>query len=231
MVKPRSDIKTAIARCQLFKSAAPDALAPIAENAKMIFVRRAARIYAEGERSAAFYIVASGRVVLSIGAAPAATKVIELIGTGGHCGLAAAILGTPHVTSADTLADSTLLVVPHAVLIEQAAAHAELALRIATGLSREIFALTDDISAYCLRSGRQRVAGFLLRIAAANAARSRPFPLPAKKSIIASRLGLTPEYFSRMLHDLIATGAIAVEGRHVTILDSARLREPDSVSA
>ena len=72
------------------------------------------------------------------------------------------------------------------------------------------------------------------RVAAANATRSRPFPLPAKKSIIASRLGLTPEYFSRMLHDLITARAIVVEGRQITILDPALLRgagHTDAVAA
>ena len=65
----------------------------------------------------------------------------------------------------------------------------------------------------------------LLQIAAANAARPRPIMLPAKKSIIASRLSLTPEYFSRTLHELITVGAIAVDGRQITVLDAGRLRD------
>jgi CRP-like cAMP-binding protein len=64
-----------------------------------------------------------------------------------------------------------------------------------------------------------------LQIATANGARQRPVALPAKKSIIASRLSLTPEYFSRMLHEFIEAGAIAVDGRKITVLDPARLRE------
>ena len=38
-------------------------------------------------------------------------------------------------------------------------------------------------------------------------------------------LSLTPEYFSRMLHELIEAGVIAVDGRRITVLDPARLRE------
>ena len=229
MAKPASDIKTALTRCVLFKTLAPGALGQLAERAKTVNVRRGARIYGAGERCPGVYIIVSGRVMLSVGAQPAMTKVIDLIGTGGHFGLAATILDGAQSVAADALIDSVLILAPRTALIETAAEHAELGLQIATALSRGIVSLTDDIEAYSLHSGRQRVANYLLRIAAANAARSRPFPLPAKKSIIASRLGLTPEYFSRMLHDLIVSRAIVVEGRQITILDPALLRgAPDA---
>jgi CRP-like cAMP-binding protein len=41
---------------------------------------------------------------------------------------------------------------------------------------------------------------------------------------VASALNLTPEYFSRILHDLAAEGMVRVDGRRIEILDSARLR-------
>lgn len=234
MAKPASDTKAALSRCVLFKTLPPAALAHLADRARTFNVRRGARIYGVGERCPGVYVVVSGRVMLSVGGQPDANKVVDLIGSGGHFGLATAILDGPQTVAADALIDSTLVMAPRAMLLEMATAHPELALQIATALSRGIVSLTDDIESYSLHSGRQRVANYLLRIAAANAARSRPFPLPAKKSIIASRLGLTPEYFSRMLHDLITSRAIVVEGRQITILDPALLRgtgHADAVAA
>jgi CRP-like cAMP-binding protein len=43
------------------------------------------------------------------------------------------------------------------------------------------------------------------------------------KATIASRLSLTPEYFSRVLHELEAEGLIAIDKRDVRILDVQRL--------
>ena len=43
--------------------------------------------------------------------------------------------------------------------------------------------------------------------------------------IVASRLNVTPEHFSRILHDLTDAGLIAVEGRDVKILEAAKLRD------
>ena len=47
--------------------------------------------------------------------------------------------------------------------------------------------------------------------------------LPAQKSLVASRLNLTAEYFSRILHELASAGVIRIEGRDIVILDAARL--------
>ncbi len=48
--------------------------------------------------------------------------------------------------------------------------------------------------------------------------------LEVGKNVIASRLNLTPEHFSRILHDLTAKGLIRVEGRNITILDDEGFR-------
>jgi CRP-like cAMP-binding protein len=45
--------------------------------------------------------------------------------------------------------------------------------------------------------------------------------------VIASRLNLTPETFSRILNNLSSQGLIAVDGRDVTICDVALLRGYD----
>jgi CRP-like cAMP-binding protein len=42
--------------------------------------------------------------------------------------------------------------------------------------------------------------------------------------IVASRLNLTPEYFSRILHELADAGLIVMEGRAVNVPDVERLR-------
>ncbi|MDP3481815.1 MAG: helix-turn-helix domain-containing protein [Sulfuricella sp.] len=48
--------------------------------------------------------------------------------------------------------------------------------------------------------------------------------MPASKTVIASRLNISPETFSRVLHDLSAAGLINVKGKDVTILDMDKLR-------
>jgi CRP-like cAMP-binding protein len=42
--------------------------------------------------------------------------------------------------------------------------------------------------------------------------------------VLASRLNMTPEHFSRILHDLNAAGLIEMNGRAIRIPDLERLR-------
>jgi CRP-like cAMP-binding protein len=49
--------------------------------------------------------------------------------------------------------------------------------------------------------------------------------LTTSKAVVASRLNVTPEHFSRILHDLAEQKLIEVEGREIRIVDPARLRE------
>jgi CRP-like cAMP-binding protein len=213
-----------VRRIALFRALAPVTIARLAAGAITIALARGKCLYRRGERCPGLYSVTSGRIVLSVGTADA-SKVVELIGPGECLGLAAAVLGIPELQTAEAVADSTLLLIPREILVGCVADNAALGLQLATTLSRLVYASTADIEAFALHSGRQRVVDFLLQSTAANGRRQRPITLPAKKSIIASRLSLTPEYFSRMLHDLIEAGAITVNGRQITVLDPARLRE------
>jgi CRP-like cAMP-binding protein len=51
--------------------------------------------------------------------------------------------------------------------------------------------------------------------------------LPTNKGVIASRLNLTQEHFSRILHELSEKNLIAVDGRKIHIADVDELRNYD----
>lgn len=58
---------------------------------------------------------------------------------------------------------------------------------------------------------------------AAGAPTSYTVSLPVSKATVASRLSLTPEYFSRVLHELEAARLIEIDKRDIRILDTGRL--------
>ena len=225
MVNPEREVTAVLRRAALFRTLTPALIARVAASATVLKLPRGKQICRCGERCSGFYVVVSGRIMLRVGASNEPDKVVELVTSGGHIGLAAAVLGIPEVVTAETLVDSVLLLIARAALLDTIAVNHEFALQLVAALSRQVCGLISDIEAFSLRSGRERVAKYLLQVATAHGARQRPVALPAKKSIIASRLSLTPEYFSRVLHDFIEAGAIAVDGRQITVLDAARLRE------
>ena len=216
----------ALRRSILFRSLPPAAIARLAAGSSALHFPRGAQLFRCGERCAGLYTVVSGRVANSVGVTSGPNTVVDLTGPGGHVGLASVVLGANHIVTAEALTDSALLLTPQATLFECGSAVAELWPQLAAALGRQVCGLVADVAAFSLNSGRERVAHYLLAMTTTQGSRQCPVTLPAKKSIIASRLNLTPEYFSRMLHELIAAGTIAVNGRHITVLDPARLRAP-----
>ena len=133
----------------------------------------------------------------------------------------------PYIVMAQTLADSLLLHVSKQVVFDELERDPAFARKMLAGLSRRLHGLITDVEAYSLQSGTQRVIGYLLRQDEAQASAAAPYTvtLPTSKAIVASRLNLTPEHFSRILHELAGAGLISVDGRDVVIQDVARLRE------
>ena len=111
-------------------------------------------------------------------------------------------------------------------MLTEIEADSRFALRMLAGISRRLHGLVQDVEAYALRSGVQRVVGYLLRNQAVDdsgGGEAFTVSLPVSKATLASRLSLTPEYFSRVLHELEAAGLISVDKRDIHILDIAAL--------
>jgi CRP-like cAMP-binding protein len=91
-------------------------------------------------------------------------------------------------------------------------------------LSTRLHHLIRDVESYSLNSGCQRIVAYLLGDAPDVGEKSLTVTLATSKGIIASRLNLTQEHFSRMLNELSEKGLIVVDGRKIHILDVERLR-------
>jgi len=134
----------------------------------------------------------------------------------------------PYVVMAQALTDSTLLHIGKQIFFEEMAGDPLFCRKIIAGLAQRLHHLMGDVESYSLRSGRERIIGYLLReeeIAGDSLAGGRvSIRLPTSKGTIASRLNLTQEHFSRILHELTDAGLIEVEGRTIHIADIGRLR-------
>jgi CRP-like cAMP-binding protein len=233
MSSPAPSAESFIANLPLFKELSQEQQARIAAGARLLRVTRGETLFRRGDPAAGAYIVCYGRVKLSFVSPTGAEKVIEIIEPGQIFGLAVMFLETPHVVSAQALADSLLLLVPKETVFENIDRDPVFARRMLAGMSRRMHQLVADVEAYSTRSGTERLIGFLLRDcvgtdadegAAPGAQGSIDVELPVAKGIIASRLNLTQEHLSRILHDLSALGLIEVHGRRIHICDVERLR-------
>ena len=177
-----------------------------------------------GDACSGFHLVVYGQVKLAFTSPQGVEKVLEIVRPGQSFGEALMFLDKPYIVFAQALADSMLLhVARHAVFEELGPSG--FARRMIAGLAQRLHGLVRDVEAYTLRSSHERVIGYLLAEAPDGAAGgAAELRLTPGKSVIASRLNMTPEHFSRILHELGSAGLIEIQGRTVRIPDLARLR-------
>lgn len=207
-----------LARLPLFSGLGEHELAALAAGSCEQHLERGEMLFHRGEPCTGFHAVVSGQIKLMLVSPLGVEKVVRVIEPGDSFGEALMFLDKPYIVSAQALCDSTVVHVGKAVLLLELDRQPQLARRMLAGLSQRLHSLMTDVEAYSLRSGTQRVIGFFLQ-GDQTLADGHQFRLQTSKTIIASRLNLTPEHFSRILHDLVEHGLISVKGRDITLLD------------
>ncbi|WP_333705635.1 Crp/Fnr family transcriptional regulator [Ottowia beijingensis] len=216
-----------LATLPLFSNMRDEELQRLATGCQLRRVERGKVIFRTGDPCHEFHVNVLGQVKLFVISPTGTEKVVELVGPGDSFAEAVMFMGVPYVLSAQTLTDSLILSIEKDVVLREIGASPEFALRMLAGLSRRLHGLIKDVEAYALHSGVQRVIGYLLGDdnldETENASQAITVSLPVSKAAIASRLSLTPEYFSRVLNELETAGLIHVDKRDIHITDTARL--------
>ena len=215
-----------LATLPLFTSMREDELTRLATGCELRRMERGKLIFRPSAPCNECHVPVLGQVELRALSPAGTEKVIELCGPGHTFAEAVMFLGVPYVVSAQTLSDTLLLTVDKAVVLREIQFNPDFSLRMLAGLSRRLHGLIKDVEGYALHSGVQRVIGYLLgdRMTESDAASEAiTVSLPVSKAAIASRLSLTPEYFSRVLNELETAGLIQVDKRDIHITDTARL--------
>lgn len=91
-------------------------------------------------------------------------------------------------------------------------------------LSHRLRMLIREIDELTLQTASCRVASFLWNHWSLVKEQGDSIELQVPKGVIASRLSVTPETFSRILHNLSDHGVIRVDGSRVDILDDEGLQ-------
>ena len=222
------DVPRYLSVLPLFNELSPAELTKVAEGCQLRRLARGDMVFRVGDACNEFHVVVTGQVKLFVLSPGGNEKVVELIGPGHSFGEAIMFTDRPYILSAQTLADTLLLTVGKPAVIDEIKRDHRFALRLLAGMSRRLHGLIHDVEAYALHSGLQRVIGYLLRdqsVDGCDPAAVQTVTLPVSKAVIASRLSLTPEYFSRVLHELESKGLIEIDRREIRILGAKRLAE------
>lgn len=222
---PQIKIQAFLANLPMFGEMSAAELDRIAASTLPLHVDKGETVCHTGDPCTGFHVVVYGQVKLGFTSPQGVEKVVEIVGPGQSFGEALMFLDAPYIVFAQALADSMLLHVAKHAVLDELGRDPGFARRMLSGLAQRLHGLVRDVEAYSLRSSHERVIGYLLAEAPVDA-NGAPVEvqLSAGKSVIASRLNMTPEHFSRILHELGNDGVIEIRGRTVRIPNLARLR-------
>ena len=207
----------------MFRDTPRSRLAELARLAQLRQVEAGGVIARHGECLPGLMVVRYGLAKLSLQRGP--ERVLRLVGAGETFGEAALFLGLPLPVDVTALADTGLCIVPAAPVLALFASDPAFARALLAGVCRKLRNVVADFEAMNAQDARQRLAAYLASLGEGTAS------LPAAKSVIAARLGMTKETLSRLLRGFIDEGLIAVAKREIRLLDRARLSAAAQASA
>lgn len=206
----------------LFAGLETSSLAELLADAVVRRFPRNALLFVEGEPAGQFYLVLDGWVRLYRQTPDGRETVIALPARGETFAEAVMFLGGRYPVNAAVVDDARLLVIPAKSFRRALENDNELCFKMMASMAVHLRHLVGQVEQLTVRSSSERVAQFLLRLAR-NGAESAIVHLPYDKGLIAARLGMQPETFSRALAKLRPLG-VETHGSRVTIRDTAALR-------
>jgi CRP-like cAMP-binding protein len=178
-------------------------------------------LFAQGAAAERFYLVQSGQMRLFRLAPDGSEKVIEIVSPGQTFAEALMFLEAPrYPVSAAALAPTRLIGIDAADFAAMLRGSMDTCFVVMGALSQRLRALIGEIDELTLHSAKGRVARWLLARCPAD---RRALVLDVPKGVLASRLSIQPETFSRVAKQLATDGVIEVQGAHITVLDREAL--------
>jgi CRP-like cAMP-binding protein len=206
----------------LFKKLDAPARGRIADRVTKVRVRRGETVFERGATPTGFFAVVFGEIAL-IADGARGRRLTGLVGAGRTFGEPVMFLEKPYLVEARAQTDALLLHIPKDAVFGEIERNPAFARHMIAGLAGRIESLVCEIDD-AQRTAQHRLAMYLLRASRAGAgAGEAAVTLSTSKAAVASRLGLTAEHFSRILHDLARRGLVRVDGRRVVIRDVGAL--------
>jgi CRP-like cAMP-binding protein len=210
-----------VMRTPLFRAMGPTiARTMIGDRAPRSYAR-GETIFEQGQPADGFFCILEGWAKLYRLREDGEEVVVAIFAPGETFAEVAMFLGGRYPASSEAVSSARILKIDAANLRRAVLAEPQLAFDMLAASSLRLRQLVDEIELLKARSAPQRIADFFVKQAHASSGPAR-LDLPYEKALIASRLGMKPESFSRALGKLAELGVV-VERDSVSITDLARL--------
>lgn len=213
-------------RVYLFEELDDRQLERVLSSAQRISLPAKNILFEAGQSAERFYLVHEGQMKLFTLSMDGDEKVMEILNPGNTFAEAIMFMqARRYPVSAQALMDSTLYSFDMKLFRKILEESQQTCFRLMAGMSKRLHARINEISNLTLHNATYRLVVFLLEQLPEEAIELAEIHLTTPKSVIASRLAIQPETFSRILTRLSAGGLIEVKGNDISLLDVQGLRD------
>lgn len=211
-----------IRRSALFSRVPEETVRRMVEGGVVVSLPKNAMICSWGAPADSCFIVIDGLVKVFRTGEDGSMAVLAIHGAGRALMLAEGLNGSTCSASVETIGASRVLRLDAAALRSKIAGDGRLAMSLLASAASHLRMLVAHIEELKTMTGPARLADMILNLAGVRSG-SAQVTLPYEKQLIANRLGMTPESFSRAMSQLKSHG-VTVSRDRLTIRDVARLR-------
>ncbi len=228
VIEPR----TLLTCIPLFSGLRPERLSRLGAACRIDDVPAQTNLYRAGDHIGTVRFLISGAVKRYIPLEHGAEKVLSILQPGQLFPMGELFSGPRHASSADTIAPSVIAGFASEALLDIARHDAGFALRLTENIARQHYRSEFEVASHHSQSVTRRVLDYLLRLAGdeRGIAGETTVQLDASKKLIAARLDMAPETFSRTLRQLSEEGVIVVDGRTIHIQNATLVAGTDTES-
>ncbi|MCK6418644.1 MAG: Crp/Fnr family transcriptional regulator [Alphaproteobacteria bacterium] len=174
-------------------------------------------IFLAGDAAQFFFVIKSGWVKLFRETMDGDQSVVDVLSAGQIFGKAALFEGNTYSYSAEVVEDAEIGAMPLSLLkreIEVNNAFAQAMIKYMADIRRQ---QEQEIEHRSLQNAPQRIGCFLLRLTTQGSEGPATMDLPYDKTLLAARLGMQPETFSRALSRLREDTGIRIKGSRIEV--------------
>jgi CRP-like cAMP-binding protein len=210
-------ILEAFASCHMFSELSEAQLDRVRRHSHVIDMVEGESLFFQGDDAVTFYLVLSGRIKLYRVSPEGKEKVVEIIESGATFAEALMFMDQPHYpVTATALTSSRVIGINSKDFKSMLRESIDTCFLLLGTMCFRLRGLIREIDALSLDTGTVRTVSYLLQQAPTD---RDNFELQVAKSVIASRLSVKPETFSRILKHLHEQEIVSIDGRNVTIHD------------
>jgi CRP-like cAMP-binding protein len=215
------ELTTALKQSHLFSCLTRQQLERVISASKTIELDEGQQLFSQGDRLTCFYLVQRGAVKLFRLSAEGQEKVIEIVQRGHTFAEAMMFMQRPdYPVSCAALQRTVLIGIDAHDFKAMLSSSVDTCLLLLGDMSLRLHKLVNEIGTLTLDSGTCRVANYLLQQLPDE---QDSFDLDIAKGVIAARLSIKPETFSRIIRNLREKGILSIDGHTITVHDRRAL--------